>query len=322
MPPKEQQPPPATRASRLAFWKRPHGGFHPSRHVIDTSAAGQQELEILGALTDLRDMDVREVMTPRGDVVTISIPVLAEDVARAVRESGHSCFPVVDGDLDRLVGVLFINDLFRTKSRATIEHLPEPSQLEISRRLRQPFEVPESMGVLEALSEMRRQHRGFAVVIDEHGGVAGVLTVKDLLEPLVGELLDEFDEDEEPDFVPVDAARWLISGSASVDDVRERLSIELPDGEYVTLGGFLLDALGHIPEEGERLSFDDGAWEFRIVEMDKRRIAKVLAKRNEPNEQRSSGDTEAEQRGTSPEPGAKTPGPNGSSVGVPTAHQV
>jgi CBS domain containing-hemolysin-like protein len=106
--------------------------------------------------------------------------------------------------------------------------------------------------------------------------VAGVLTVKDLLEPLVGELRDEFDESEEPPIVRVDTTRWLVDGRASVDEVRERLGIDLPEGEYVTLGGFLFDGFGHIPEEGESLTVDE--WEMRVVEMDKRRVGKVVAR--------------------------------------------
>ena len=222
-------------------------------------------------------MDVREVMTPRVDVTVLTIPVQADDVARAVRESGHSCFPVVHDDLDDLVGILFVNDLFRTgkDGAAGPGRRPIPSPLEISRKVRQPYLIPESLGVLDALADMRQHRRAFAVVVDEYGGVAGMLTVKDLLEPLVGDLHDEFDADEEPMLVRVDGTRWLVDGRTNVDDVRERLGIDLPDGEYVTLGGLLFERFGHIPDEGEQV--DVGGWDLRVVEMDKRRIAKVVA---------------------------------------------
>jgi CBS domain containing-hemolysin-like protein len=134
--------------------------------------------------------------------------------------------------------------------------------------------------VLEVLAEMRRQRRAFAVVVDEHGGVEGVLTVKDLLGALVGDLPDEFDPGDEPEVVRVDERRWLVDGRMSVDDVRDRLEINLPEGEYVTLGGFLFDAFGHIPSEGEAFTVD--GWELRVAEMDKRRIAKVVAKGPQP----------------------------------------
>lgn len=258
-------------------WRRAKA---PTESVADTSIGGEQERLIVEALHDLRDMDVREVMTPRVDVVALTIPVQADDVALAVRESGHSCFPVVHDDLDDLVGVLFVTDLFRTwrrRDHGTEGPREDPSPLEISRRVRQPYVIPESRGVLDALGEMRRQHRAFAVVVDEYGGVAGVLTVKDLLEPLVGELHDEFDTNQEPLLVPVDGSRWLVDGRASVDDVRERLGVDIPDGDYVTLGGYLFDGFGHIPEEGESLQAGD--WSLRVAEMDKRRIAKVVAQR-------------------------------------------
>jgi putative hemolysin len=113
--------------------------------------------------------------------------------------------------------------------------------------------------------------------------------VKDLIEPLVGQLQDEFDADEGPEIVRVDVNRWLIDGRTSVDEVHDRLGIELPEGEYVTIGGFLFDGFGHIPVEGERLSVD--GWELRVVELEKRRIAKVLAKRREAVEPDDADET-------------------------------
>ncbi|MGH9044391.1 MAG: hemolysin family protein [Acidimicrobiales bacterium] len=239
------------------------------------NGATEQERMIIERLAVLRDMEVREVMTPRVDVVSLQMPVKAESVITAARESGHSCFPVVGDDLDDLVGVLFVNDLLRATPRGAGSPLADRSPIEISRRVRQPHVVPESRQVLEVLSEMRAQQRGFAVVVDEYGGVAGVLTVKDLLEPLVGEMHDELDAGEDPEIVRVDTKRWLLDGQTSVDDVRARLGIELAEGKYVTVGGYLFDRLGHIPEEGERLAVD--GWELRVVEMDRRRIAQVLA---------------------------------------------
>lgn len=268
-------PPPDSSPRRWRWTPRARATRHPkvSQAFAPTEATDQERL-IIERLADLRDMEVREVMTPRVDVVALSIPVTADAVISAVRESGHRCFPVVVDDLDDLVGVLFVNDLFRATPRRSAD-LTERSPLEISRRIRQPHVVPETRRVLDVLSEMRQQRRAFAVVVDEYGGVAGVLTVKDLIEPLVGELHDEFDESEGPDIVRVDVNRWLIDGRTSVDEVHDRLGIELPEGEYVTIGGYLFDAFGHIPVEGERLAVD--GWELRVVEVERRRIAKVLA---------------------------------------------
>jgi len=241
--------------------------------------ADPQVQSIIDALHDLRDTVVREVMTPRVDLVALTIPLTVEAVSKAVRESGHSCFPVCGDNLDDLIGVLFVNDLFRAGWTVGTpdEGGRSPDPIDISRRLRQPFLVPESRLVLDVLAQMRKQRRAFAVVVDEHGGVEGVITVKDLLGALVGDLPDEFDPTEEPEVIRVDGRRWLVDGRTSVDDLADQLGIALPEGEYVTLGGYLFDAFGHIPEEGE--THDVGDWQLRVAEMDKRRIAKVVAGR-------------------------------------------
>jgi magnesium and cobalt transporter len=269
---------PATPRRSRRPWRRHHeaGSKELSQPQGIDPDAWEQERIILEALGDLRDMDIREVMTPRVDVTYLTIPVHADDVARAVRTTGHSCFPVVHDDLDDLIGILFVNDIFRTgpegpeKREATAA-----SPLEISRKVRQPYLLPESLGVLEALADMRKHRRAVAVVVDEYGGVAGFLTIKDLLEPLVGDLHDEFDAEEEPVIVRVDGTRWLVDGQTNIDVMNERLGMNVPDGEYVTLGGLLFERFGHIPNEGEHIVVGD--WDLRVVEMDKRRVAQVVA---------------------------------------------
>lgn len=315
-PPDGGRRPRAGRKDRPADGQRQRWAEHRGRA---RSGADTQEQLILDALHDLHDTAVRDVMTPRVDVVALSIPLTADAVTRAVRESGHSCFPVCGDNLDDLIGILFVNDLFRAGWKVGGEANgtgtsdgrpagdktpsdsqagpPTPSPLDLSRRLRQPFLVPESQLVLEVLAEMRRQHRAFAVVVDEHGGVEGVLTVKDLLGALVGDLPDEFDPGDEQEVVRVDSRRWLLDGRMGVDDVGDRLDISLPEGEYVTLGGFLFDAFGHIPSEGEEVSVD--GWSLRVTEMDKRRIAKVVAKRPEAPSEPS--DTQASAHGAESE---------------------
>ena len=226
------------------------------------------EHEIVEALTRLRTTAVREVMTPRVDVISLEMPVSADAVAQAVKESGHSRFPVYEENLDELVGVLFVKDLFRMGEAVT------PAA--IQKRLRKPFLVPESRRVLELLQEMRQRRIAFAVVVDEYGGVEGVLTIKDLVSELVGDLRDEFDREAEAEVIRIDAERWLLDAQLGIDDVRDELGLELPAGDYVTLGGFLYGEFGRIPDEGDVCAHD--GWEFRVQEMDRRRIAKVIAK--------------------------------------------
>ncbi|MHB1447198.1 MAG: hemolysin family protein [Acidimicrobiales bacterium] len=249
-------------------WRRP-GPDPPPGNGSEPPDQHQEEESILDALVALRDTRAREVMTPRVDVIALQAPVTVGDVSRAVRESGHSRFPVYQGNLDDLVGVLFVKDLFRADGRDMRADAPV-------QRLRKPFLVLEGRHVLDVLGAMRQSRNAFAVVVDEYGGVEGVLTIKDLVGELVGELPDEFDQAEEAPVVRVDPHRWQVAGDCPVADLNEALPVDLPEGEYVTLGGFLFHRFGHIPEEGETLLHR--GWEFRVSEMDRRRVAKVVVK--------------------------------------------
>jgi putative hemolysin len=235
-------------------------------------APSEQELEIRRGLEALRAASARDVMTPRVDVVAIEAPGEVSDVVAAVRRSGHSHFPVYAGDLDHLVGVLFVKDLFHLDPETNGGGIG--ASRELTDRLREPYLVPESRSALEILADMRRGRRSFAVVVDEHGGFAGVLTIKDLVSELVGDIRDEYDRASGPSVVRIDTRRFLVDGACAIHDVNEALGTDLPEGEYVTLAGFCLDVLGHLPDEGEK--FDHQGWVFTVSRMDRRRIAKVV----------------------------------------------
>ena len=162
------------------------------------------EREILHALFGLADHTVRDVMTPRVDIHTLAQPVTVEDVRAAVNATGHSRFPVIAGDLDQLVGVLYVKDLFRASTDA-----------DITRMTRTPFFFPETTTVLAAMNELRRRRLGFGFVLDEHGGVEGIVTMKDLMSELVGELQDEYDPTA-PTVVRIGRTQWLADGRLPV----------------------------------------------------------------------------------------------------------
>ena len=250
-------------------------GRQPSAQV------SEQERQIRKGLESMRNATAREVMTPRVDVIALAVPVTLDDVARAVRRSGHSHFPVYQDDLDHLLGVLFVKDLFHPGPLGIEGILAVGGSddqgspvLDVAKRVREPYIAPESRLALEILAEMRRARRAFAVVVDEYGGVAGVLTINDLVSERVGDLRDEFDQASLPAIERVDKSRFLVDGSCGVDDVRSELGIPIPVRGYVTLGGFLLEGFDRIPEEGDELEFS--GWTFRVTRMDRRRVAKVV----------------------------------------------
>jgi CBS domain containing-hemolysin-like protein len=248
----------------------------------NTRPTSPEAAAIHARVDQLSELELRDVMTPRVDVTFLTLPVTPEATAEAVRDTGHSCFPVVSEDLDDVVGVLYVNDLFRSSTVKREVGASLPTAEEITRKIRRPLMLPETFDLLESLGEMRKQHRTFALVLDEHGGVAGVVSIRDILEQLVGDLNDEFDEDDEPTIVRIREDRWLVDGQTHVDRVEEELGLEIPEGEYVTIAGFVLDLAGEIPVAGTTFTYGD--WSFRVQSVEKRRISELVVEYHAPPE--------------------------------------
>ena len=222
------------------------------------------EREIIDALFHLADRPIRDVMTPRVDIVSLTEPVEMDDVRRAVTATGHSRFPVSGGDLDELSGMLYVKDLLQRGS--------DPSPDEIAAVLRKPHYVPETATILDTLDEMRSRRFAIGVVLDEHGGVEGVVTAKDLLAELVGELQDEYDPGT-PSVEALDDGVWLADGRLPVEDLSEQIGIDLPEGAYSTVAGYFMALSGRVPEEGDMV-MGDGV-ELTVVEMERNRVDRI-----------------------------------------------
>lgn len=232
----------------------------------------EAEREIIDSLFSLADRPVRDVMTPRVDVVGLEHPVTPEQVRLAVAATGHSRYPVIaaDGDLDQMLGVLYFKDLYR------VDDVDGADQ--IRRLLREPLYVPESTPVLTALQQMRRRRAGFAAILDEHGGVEGILTIKDLVSELVGVLQDEYDPGI-PVTVPIDGDVWMADGRVPVEELAETLGTELPAGPFATAGGLFLSIAGDIPAEGDRVEV--AGYRMTVMKMDRQRIDRLRIEQTE-----------------------------------------
>ncbi len=230
------------------------------------------EREIIHSLFHLADRPVRDVMTPRVDVVTLSHPLAMSDVRLAIAATGHSRLPVIREDLDDLVGVLFVKDVLPLPDDASSD--------EIHTMLREPFYVPESKPVLSLLQEMRQRRYAFAVVTDEHGGVEGVVTIKDLVSELVGELQDEYDPGT-PTIVRVAPTQWVADGRVTVEELSTSVGHDLPTGAYSSAGGLYLNLAGRIPAPGDTVRVDGLV--LTVISMDRHRIDRLRVDVAEPD---------------------------------------
>lgn len=225
------------------------------------------EAEIITNVFDLSETAVRAVMTPRPDVTALPVD---SDLARTldtILSSGHSRIPVFENTVDNVVGIVHAKDLLRLFQEGR-------TGAELRKVMRPAHFVPETKKVGGLLEEFRRSNQQFAIVQDEYAGTAGIVTIEDLLEEIVGDIRDEYDVDE-PDVQVLSASESLIDGRMGILDVNERLGVDLPNDEYDTIGGLVFGLLGHEPVVGERVTQD--SIEFYVEQMDGRRIRSLRA---------------------------------------------
>jgi CBS domain containing-hemolysin-like protein len=212
------------------------------------------------------EKSAEDVLVPRTALKAIARDSSVSDFVALANETGHSRFPVYGNDLDDILGTVHIR---------SVHSVPEDrrSITKVGTLLRPVIAVPESRNVSDVLRDLKTDNSHFAIVVDEYGGTAGIITLEDILEELVGEIADEFDERQ---FNPTrfEQGEWLLPGILHLDEVDDQSGCRLPEGEYETLAGFVLDQLGHLPQVGETFVWED--WCFKVEEMDRRRIATVL----------------------------------------------
>jgi CBS domain containing-hemolysin-like protein len=237
--------------------------------AADEEAIEKEERRLIHSIFEFGDTVVREVMKPRPDMVAIEADATIEEgITRAI-EGGFSRIPAYEESSDNIVGLVYLKDLV-SRARAGKGHEP------IRAALREAQFVPEQKRVAELLREMQTKQFHMAIVIDEYGGTSGLVTLEDLLEEIVGEIADEYDV-EEPAVEHLPGGALRVPGATSIDEVNNELGIELPDTEWDTVGGLVFNLLGHVPEEGESVRFQD--LEFRTERVQGRRIVSVQIRR-------------------------------------------
>ena len=224
------------------------------------------EKELIHSIFEFGDTITREVMVPRPDVIAVEDDKTLRDVQALVLAHGYSRIPVYHESLDDVKGVVFAKDVLKALHQGR-------QDMPLADVMRDAHFVPESKKVADLLREMQREKFHQALVYDEHGSVTGIVSLEDLLEELVGEIADEYDRDE-PEFLELGDGTYRVSGKASIDDINELLGTELPDEEWDTVAGLMLDLFGRMPEQGEEITFR--GLTLKAEKVQGRRIATVL----------------------------------------------
>ncbi len=232
----------------------------------------ETETEMINSIFEFDDTVVKEVMTPRIDIVALSLDATREEVLDVIINENFSRIPVYEGSIDNIIGILYVKDLFAIiktdiEWEVSLKEIIRPAQF-----------VPEYKKIDELFKEMQKSKTHIAVVIDEYGGTAGIITIEDLLEEIVGNIFDEYDE-EVFDFEKIDDNTYIVSGMLDMDEINDLLDTEIPDDEFDTISGMILSHSGKMPEVGYEVIIDNIY--FRIEEVDDKRISKIRVEKRD-----------------------------------------
>jgi CBS domain containing-hemolysin-like protein len=244
----------------------------PGRSAPPPPEGAPDEQHLLRSVVDFGDTLVREVMTPRPDIVAVPADATIAALRHLVQEQEYSRLPVYAGNLDNIVGLMVVKDLIQ------MAELPEANR-KVSEFMRPAAFVPETKRVADLLREFQQRRFQLAIVVDEYGGTAGLVTVEDAVEELVGEIRDEYDSEVEP-IVREAEGVFVFSAKVAIDEMTERLDVQIEDDGFETVGGYVLSRAGRVPAVGERFACD--GVEIEVLEAERRRIHKVRIRKVEP----------------------------------------
>ena len=233
--------------------------------AVEEDVIEREERQLIHSIIEFGDTVVREVMIPRPDMVAVESPASTSDVMEVVMSAGYSRIPVYEQGIDDIAGILYAKDLMRAmrdgRADEPVRNLVRPARF-----------VPETKRVAELMPEMQKEKAHMAIVVDEYGGTAGLVTLEDLIEELVGEIVDEYDVEEAP-VEPLPNGDVRVNARMPIDELNELLQVEFPQGDYDTVGGLVYNLLGHVPTEGETVDYD--GHRLRAEKVQGRRIGRV-----------------------------------------------
>jgi CBS domain containing-hemolysin-like protein len=239
----------------------------------EQGALESSDAELIEAVFEFSEKSAREVMTPRTEIVSFEVGASLDDAVATVDEAGFSRYPVYEDTIDNIVGMVHTKDLLR------VLHRRRPGDAFSLRTIvRRVHFVPGSREVEDVLADFKRLKEHLAIVLDEYGGTAGVVTMEDLLEEIVGEILDEYDEGAEPQPLSAKSGELVVQGSMDIDEFNELFGLVVPEREYTTVGGYVFGLLGRLPVVGDRVN--GGGATFVVREMDGRRIESVAVEKD------------------------------------------